>query len=159
VVLEIAIDDPAADDVRALLATHLALARGSTPAEYSFALDVEQLRAPGITIFAARDGGRLVGVAALKRLDDDHAELKSMHTREADRGKGVGRSLIEQILAFAEERGYRRVSLETGTTGEFVPARALYARCGFEPCGPFGDYRPSPYNTFMTLSLEREMHA
>ena len=151
--LEIAVDDPRAEDVRALLEVHLAFSVSSTPPEYSFALDVAQLVEPGVTFFSARDAGRLVGVAALKRLDDTHAELKSMHTREAERGRGVGRALVEHVLAFAREKGYRRVSLETGTPDDFTAARLLYARCGFEPCGPFGDYAASPYNTFMTRSL------
>lgn len=81
---EIAIEDPRADDVRALLAIHLAFSRRATPAEYSFALDVEQLVEPGVTFFSARDAGRLIGVAALKRLDEAHAELKSMHTLAAE---------------------------------------------------------------------------
>lgn len=154
--LEIGVDDPVAEDVRALLAIHLASSRSATPVEYSFALDAEQLMDPGVTFFSARDGGRLVAVAALKRLNDGHAELKSMHTREADRGLGVGRALVEHILAFAAEEAYRRVSLETGTTAEFVAARILYSKCGFKPCGAFGGYSKSPYNAFMTISLDPE---
>jgi putative acetyltransferase len=125
-----------------------------TPVEYSFALDVDQLVDPSVTFFSARKGGRLVGIAALKRLDETHGEIKSMHTREAERGRGVGRALVEHILAFAREAGYRRVSLETGATEEFIAARTLYARAGFKASAPFADYRPSPYNTFMTMNLE-----
>ena len=152
----IAVDDPRADDVSALLAAHLAFARGATPVEYSFALDVEQLVEPGVTFFGARRAGRLVGVAALKRLDESHAELKSMHTRQDERDRGVGRAMVEHLLGFARDQGYRQVSLETGSTEEFASARALYARAGFRPCEPFGDYRASPYNAFMTIGLDRE---
>lgn len=151
---EIAIDYPRADDVRALLTIHLGYSRGATPAEYSFALDVEELVDPGVSFFSARAAGRLIGVAALKWLDEEHAELKSMHTVETERGRGVGRAVVQHILAFAWENGYRRVSLETGATEEFIPARSLYAKVGFEPCDPFGDYRASPYNTFMTITVE-----
>jgi putative acetyltransferase len=151
--LEIGVDNPRADDVRALLARHLAFSRKTTPAVYSFALDVEQLVDPTVTFFSARDAARLVGVAALKRLDQDHAELKSMHTSEAERGRGIGRALVEHILAFARAAGHRRVSLETGATDEFVPARTLYAKIGFMSFGAFGNYRTSPYNTFMTMTL------
>lgn len=151
--LEIGIDDPRAADVRELLAAHRAFAREVTPADYSFALDADELAGPDVTFFSARSKGWLVGVAALKRLDDGHAEVKSMHTRQTRRGKGVGRALVEHMLRFAREAGYTRVSLETGTSQEFVPARTLYEHTGFEPCGPFGDYAPSPYNTFMTISL------
>jgi putative acetyltransferase len=153
-VLAIRVDDPRAGDVRELLAVHLGFSRGVTPVEFSFALDVEQLVEPGVTFFSARRAGNLVGIAALKRLDETHAELKSMHTRDVERGRGVGRALVEHIVAFARAAGYRQVSLETGTTEDFAAARALYASVGFEPCAAFADYQPSAYNTFMTMSLE-----
>lgn len=151
--VEIGMDDPLAKDVSALLAIHLAFSRGATPAEYSFALDVDQLIEPDVTFFSARLDGQLMGVAALKRLDAIHGELKSMHTRGTDRRRGVGRALVEYILAFARDQGYQRMSLETGSTAQFVPARRLYEQCGFMPCEPFGDYAPSAYNTFMSISL------
>ena len=152
----IAVDDPRADDVRSLLETHLAFSYAVTPAGFAFALDVEGLCEPGVTFFSAREGGTLIGVGALKRLDDVHAELKSMHTREADRGRGVGHAMVEHILAFARAHGYRRVSLETGTTEAFSPARAFYRALGFEPCEPFGAYAQSPHNTWMTMRLDAE---
>lgn len=149
----IARDDPRVDDVRTLLATHLAFSRGTTPAQFSFAMDVDDLVDPSVTFFSARRNGALVGIAALKRLDDSHAELKSMHTREDERGKGVARAILEHILDFARANDFQRISLETGTTSEFTAARALYAGSGFRPCPPFGGYQASPYNTFMTLDL------
>lgn len=152
--LDIRVDDPRAEDIRDLLVIHLGFARGVTPAEYSFALDVDQLVGSNVTLFSARKAARLVGIAALKRLDEAHAELKSMHTAEAERGQGVGRALVQHILAMARRAGYRRVSLETGATADFAAARALYASVGFIPCAAFADYRPSPYNTFMTMALE-----
>lgn len=146
-------DDPRAADVSALLATHLAFSQGATPAEYSFALDAEQLVEPNISFFSARLDGDLMGVAALKRLDAVHAELKSMHTRQTDRRRGVARALVEYIVAYARDHGYHRVSLETGSNEEFVPARRLYEQYGFVECEPFGDYTSSAFNTFMSLSL------
>jgi putative acetyltransferase len=148
------VDDPRAEDIRELLATHLEFSRGVTPAEYSFALDVEQLVNDDVTFFSARESGRLLGVAALKRLDETHAELKSMHTLGTERRKGVGRALVLRIVAVARERGFRRLSLETGSTEEFQPARSLYESLGFRSCEPYGDYLASPYNTFMTIALE-----
>ncbi|GAC1316984.1 MAG: GNAT family N-acetyltransferase [Acidimicrobiales bacterium] len=151
--LTIGVDDPRAEDVLTLLRAHLAFSRGTTPAEFSFALDAEELADVGATFFAARRNGDLVGIAALKPLDAGHAELKSMHTRKAERGRGVGRAMVEHVLSFARQQGYRRVSLETGTTVEFEPARRLYSTLGFAACGPFGAYQPSPFNTFMTIDL------
>lgn len=152
-VFDIQVDDARAPDVEALLTTHLAFAGAASPPEYSFALGARQLSEPAVTLFSARSGGRLMGIAALKRLDGSHAELKSMHTRAAERGQGVGRALVAHILAYARMQGYGRVSLETGTTAEFEAARRLYFSVGFLPCGPFGDYRPSPYNTFMAIDV------
>jgi putative acetyltransferase len=89
----------------------------------------------------------------LKQLDGGHAELKSMHVAETARGCGIGRTLVDHLIDVARQRRLSRVSLETGSMAAFAPARALYASAGFEPCGPFGDYRPSANSAFMTLSL------
>jgi putative acetyltransferase len=78
-----------------------------------------------------------------------------MHTAEAARGRGIGRAMLDHLLAVARERGCRRVSLETGSMDAFAPARSMYATAGFRPCAPFGDYRPSRNSTFMTLALDR----
>jgi putative acetyltransferase len=150
---EITIDDPAALDVRRLLATHLEFARAPTPPEDAHALDVDGLLDPAVTFFSFRRNGVLLAVGALKRLDEEHAEVKSMHTELAARGRGIGRAMIEHLIAVARAAGYRRLSLETGSMAEFAPARALYASAGFGECGPFGEYRASPNSTYMTLYL------
>ena len=115
-------------------------------------LDPEDL-GPDVTFFGLRVDGELLGIGALKQLDADHAELKSMHTEAAARGRGVGRALVDHLVAVAAARGVRRVSLECGAGEAFVPARSLYAASGFVPCGPFGEYRATPDNVFMTRLL------
>ncbi len=152
--LLIAADDPRAPDVASLLERHLAFARATSPPEHVHALGIEGLIDPAVVFFSARDDGTVVGVGAIKRLDDRHAELKSMHTASEERGRGVGRAMVEHLLGYARTQGYGRVSLETGTMEEFAPARALYARAGFEPCAPFGAYTVNPYSTCMTLRLD-----
>jgi putative acetyltransferase len=149
----ISVDDPRAEDVRALLGRHLEFARSTTRPEEVFALDVDALADPAVTFYSLRDDGRLLGVAALKRLDDEHGEVKSMHTAEEARGAGIGRALLDHVVGVARERGYRRLSLETGAGPAFEPARRLYARAGFTPCEAFGDYVPSPRSAYMTLLL------
>jgi putative acetyltransferase len=151
---EITADDPRAEDVRDLLERHRAFAHANTPPEDVHALDVDGLLDPVVTFFSFRRDGELLGVGALKQLDRRHAELKSMHTAEAARGRGVGRAMLGHLIGVARERGCRRVSLETGSMDAFAPARSLYASAGFTPCGPFGDYSPSRNSTFMTLSLD-----
>jgi putative acetyltransferase len=147
------VDDPGRDDVRALLERHLAFARAVTPPEDVHALELDGLLDPSVTFFSLRDDGRLLGVGAIKQLDPDHAELKSMHTAEEARRRGVGRAIVDHLLAVAAERGVSRVSLETGAMDAFAPARSLYASVGFVPCGPFGDYAESPNSAYMTLRL------
>ena len=147
-------DDPRKPDVLALLARHLEFALGQTPPEHSFALDCDGLLDPAITFYSYRACGSLVGIGALKQLGPDHAEIKSMHTAEAARGRGIGRAMLAHLLEVARTCGFRRVSLETGTTAAFAPARALYHSAGFTSCGPFAGYQPSEDNLFMTLELD-----
>ncbi len=152
--LHIAADDPTADDVHAVLRRHLAFAREVTPPEGVHALEVDGLVAPDITLFSARLDGRVVGVGALKLLDASHAELKSLHTLEEARGRGVARALVAHLLNVAAEQDCRRVSLETGVMDAFAPARALYETLGFIPCPPFGEYVSSPTSACMTIRLD-----
>ena len=118
-----------------------------------FALDVDGLSEPSVTFFSYRVDGRVLGVAALKQLDDGQAEIKSMHTAGEARGQGIGRALVDHLLGVARERGSERVSLETGAGPDFAPAHALYASAGFTPCDAFADYVPSPRSVYMTLRL------
>lgn len=147
-------DDPRKPDVQALLVRHLEFALGQTPPEHSFALDSDGLLDPAITFFSYRVCGGVLGIGAIKRLGADHAEIKSMHTAEAARGRGIGRAMLIYLLEVARTRGFRRVSLETGTTAAFAPARMLYQSAGFVLCGPFAGYRPSEDNLFMTLEFD-----
>jgi putative acetyltransferase len=151
--LLITTDDPRRDDVRALLEQHLAFANRHSPPEAVHALDVDGLLDSALTFFSARADGALVGIGALKELDPEHGEVKSMHTAAAARGRGIGRAVLAHLVAAGRERGYRRLSLETGPMDAFAPARAMYASAGFVPCGPFADYTHSTYSTFLTLAL------
>jgi putative acetyltransferase len=149
-------DDPRSPDVRTLLVRHLAFANEHSPPEDVHALDIEGLLHPSISFFSYRVEGEVLGVGALKHLDDSHAELKSMHTSHVARGRGVGRALLDHLLRIARERGYQRVSLETGTMDAFAPARALYTKAGFVSCPPFNGYWDSPNSVCMTLELTEE---
>jgi putative acetyltransferase len=146
----IAIDDPRRDDVRRLLEQHRRFASSVMPPEGVHVLAPDDPQDENVTWFSVRVGGELLGIGALKELDAEHAELKSMHTAAAARGRGVARALVDRLLAEAAARGIRRVSLECGAGEAFVPARSLYAGAGFVPCGPFGGYRATPDNVFMT---------
>lgn len=149
-------DDPARDDVRALLEEHLRNMHEIGPPESVHALDLNRLKAADITFWSVRDSsdGTLLGCGALKQLDAEHGEVKSMRTPQAARRRGAGRAVLERILAEARARGYKRLSLETGSMAAFAPAHRLYESAGFGYCEPFGDYAPDPNSVFMTLRLE-----
>jgi len=150
----IAVDEPRGDDVRALVAAHLALAHGITPPENVHALDVGGLLDPAITFYSFRADGELLGIGALKQLDTSHGELKSMHTAAAARRRGIARALVVHLIAVARQRGYTRLSLETGTGPAFEAAHALYSGLGFAPSDAFGEYVNGPHNICMTMLLE-----
>lgn len=139
--------------VQALLALHVEGMRGSSPPETVFVLDLRELDVPEIRLFAAWDGDNLLGIGALKELDTTSGEIKSMRTDPAHLRKGVGAAILQHLLALARSRGYRRVSLETGTSADFDSALALYLRKGFRPGPPFADYAESPHNQFLHLDL------
>ena len=138
-----------------LLAHHDDMA-GTAPPESQHALSLDRLLAPGVRLFVARDGDDLVATGVLAPLAEGHEELKSMRTEPARRGQGLGRAMLDALLADARSRGIRRISLETGSAEFFRPAHALYARAGFVECAPFGSYLPDPHSTFMTVELGDE---
>lgn len=139
--------------VLALLREHLAGMHASSPPGSVHALDLSGLRMPDITFVTAWDGDVIVGCGALKQLDVTHGELKSMRTTAAHLRRGVARQILEHLLGLARDRGYVRLSLETGTGPSFDPALTLYRRYGFAPGAPFGGYAPSPFNQFFHLAL------
>ena len=148
-------DNPGRDDVQLLLGEHLADMYATSPAESVHALDAAALSGPAITFWTARgDSNEVLGCGALKELDAAHGEVKSMRTPAHLRRRGAGRAVLTQILAEAKARGYRRLSLETGSMEAFKPAQRLYESFGFVYCGPFGPYKEDPYSTFMTLELK-----
>ncbi len=151
--MKIIVDDPGRGPVRKLLEAHLAGMHDNTPPESVYALDVDGLRAPEITFWTVWDGDELLGCGALKELGEGHGEIKSMRTVDEHLGKGVASHLLNNLLAVARERGYTRLSLETGSGGPVEAALRFYKKHGFEFCGPFADYGPDPFSRFMTRTL------
>jgi putative acetyltransferase len=144
------LDDPR---VAALLRHHIASARAQTAPGSAHALDISGLRAPAIRVWTAWEDGTLLGTGALKRLSPGHGEVKSMHTAEAARRRGVGAAMLGHIISVARAEGMSRLSLETGSWEYFRPALALYRSHGFTECPPFADYAPDPNSVFLSLGL------
>ncbi|MNW59048.1 putative N-acetyltransferase YsnE [compost metagenome] len=124
-----------------------------SPPESIHALNLDGLKKPEITFWCAWEADELMGCGAIKELDPEHAELKSMRTASAHLRKGVARKILAHIMEVATERGYKRISLETGSMDSFIPARKLYEDFGFEYCEPFADYILDPNSAFMTKTI------
>lgn len=148
--IEISTEKSLTDDLEHVLKSHWHFCISHTPIEHVYALDASKLFAPGLTVFSARLDGEPAGVGALRKLDAQHAELKSMHTLSRYRGTGIGKALVAHIEAVAKAQGIFRISLETGTNEAFKPARDLYQSLGYESCEAFGDYVLSEHNMCMT---------
>lgn len=151
--MRIEVDDLTRPQIHALLEEHLKNMYELSPPESVHALDLSKLRAPDITFWSVWDGETLVGVGALKEMNAQEGEIKSMRTPKALRRRGAGRAMLEHIMSEARSRGYRRLHLETGSQDGFIPARKLYESFGFTYCDPFGDYKPDPNSMFMTVEL------
>jgi len=151
--MRIEIDDLSRPEVHALLQEHLDNMYELSPPESVHALDLSKLRSPDISFWTVWDDAVLLGCGALKQLTPTHGEVKSMRTPQALRGKGAARAVLTHIVSEARLRGYRRLSLETGSQDAFKPARILYSSFGFTTCGPFADYKDDPFSVFMTLEL------
>ena len=149
----IRLDDLTGPEIRALLAEHLRNMYELSPPESVHALDLAALRRPEITFWTAWSEGVLLGCGALRELDRTHGEVKSMRTASSHRRRGVGRAMLEHIIAEARTRSYARLSLETGSMAPFLPARKLYESFGFSYCTPFAEYTDDPNSAFMTLAL------
>ncbi|MFA0085555.1 GNAT family N-acetyltransferase [Vibrio sp. 10N.261.51.F12] len=146
-------DDLQGPQIQVLLQEHLDEMHATSPAESVHALDVTGLQRPEITFWSAWIEDDLVGCVALKVLDHEHGEIKSMRTTSAARGKGVAKLLVRHVLDFSKAQGLKRLSLETGTEAFFHPARSLYRGFGFVDCSPFADYTLDPNSVFMTKRL------
>jgi putative acetyltransferase len=141
------------DRVKVLLTRHLEGMHANSPPGHVFALDWSGLQKPEISFYTLWDGDELLGFGALKELDSRSGEIKSMRTADAHLRKGVAATILDHIIAEARKRGYRRLSLETGSGLAFEPALALYRKRGFTNGGAFGGYEKSPFNQFLQLDL------
>jgi len=146
-------------EVQQLLHEHLQTLAQHSPPGSMHALDLDSLRQPEITFWSVWGAGALMGCGALKELDSRHGEIKSMRTVARHLRQGVAARLLHHVLEEARRRGYRRLSLETGSMAAFAPARRLYAASGFRECAPFAGYRLDPNSVYMTMELQGSARA
>jgi putative acetyltransferase len=141
------------EQVLAMLRFHFDTNISVTPVGSAHVFDVSRLKAPDIFFWSAWLGEALMGVGALKVMDAENGEVKSMHTLQTSRRSGVGGALLRHIMDAARMKGLKRLYLETGSFEYFAPARALYTKYGFVECEPFSGYKPDPNSTFMTRDI------
>ena len=146
-------DDLTGPEIKALLQRHGDEMEAASPPGSCHYLDLEGLRVPEISFWTIWDKETLMGCGALKMLDAKHGEIKSMHVHSNARGKGIGDKMLFHIMAKARQRGYNRLSLETGAMAAFEPARRLYEKYGFAECPAFGDYQYDVHSIFMTKEI------
>lgn len=151
--MKIILDDLKGPEIAALLQEHLDDMRATSPPESVHALDLDGLRQPNIRFWTLWDGNNLAGCGALKWLDAEHAEIKSMRTAAPYKQQGIASKILQHLINDAKSAGVKRLSLETGSMDFFNPARLLYSKFGFEICGPFADYRLDPNSVFMTKKI------
>jgi len=151
--LRFLVDDLSGAPTRALIARHLSGMRATSPPESVHAFDVDRLKQPGVTFWSVWIGEELAGCGALKVLDAQRGELKSMRVADRFLGKGIGRAMLVHLITEARSRGLRSLWIETGSAAAFLPALRLYESVGFKRCGPFGDYGEDPFSVFMTREI------
>lgn len=146
-------DDLTGAEIAGLLRYHLEQMHLNSPPGSVFAFDIDRLRAHDVTFWTAWDSNALLGCGAMKELDGQNGEIKSMRTAPEHLRKGVAAMLLDHIIMVARARGYMRLSLETGSGPAFDPALALYRRRGFVDGGAFADYERTDFNQFLHLEL------
>jgi putative acetyltransferase len=151
--VKIIVDDLTGPEIAAFLQAHVDEMIAVTPPQSKHALDLAGLRVPEVTFWSVMDGDTLVGCGAIKAIDADHAEVKSMRTAPTHKRRGIASMMLDHLTTEAKRMGFSRLSLETGSFEFFVPARTLYEQNGFEYCGPFGDYIFDPNSVYMTKVL------
>ena len=152
--LQVEIDDLSSSEIAQFLEDHITEMKSVSPPESKHALDLESLKARDITFWSVHRDGKLVGCGALKELNPEEGEIKSMRSSPESRGAGVGKFILSYIVDEAKKRGYCKVSLETGSMPFFLPARSLYEKFGFRQCEPFGNYMFDPNSVFYAYLLD-----
>ena len=146
-------DDLSGAPVQALIARHLAGMHETSPAESVHALDIDKLKDPAVTFWSAWIGDDIASCGALKALDAERGEIKSMRVADAYLGQGVGRAMLDHILTEARARCMTSLWLETGSAAAFAPALTLYESAGFTRCRPFEGYTEDPFSVFMMRAV------
>ena len=143
-------------EVHELLTKHFIELRSASPEDSCHVLDIAGLKDSSIKFWSLWDGNNLMGSGALKFLDKEHGEFKSIRVSDKFRGKGNGSKVINHLINEAKKLNIKRLSLETGAGDFFLAARKLFLKCGFETCEPFSDYKKNINSVYMTMLINNK---
>ena len=141
-------------EVNELLKKHFVELRDASPKGSAHVLDIEGLKVPSIKFWSLWENNQLMGCGALKFLDKEHGEFKSIRIKDNFRGKGNGIKVIKHLINEAKKLKIKRLSIETGAGKFFAPARKLFDNCGFKPCKPFAHYKDDINSLYLTKLLD-----
>jgi len=143
-------------EVHEFLINHFIELRSVSPEGSAHVLDIAGLKDPSIKFWSLWEENDLMGSGALKFLDKEHGEFKSIRVSDNFRGKGNGTKVINHLINEAKKLNIKRLSLETGAGDFFLTARKLFSKCGFEPCEPFSHYKKDINSIYMTMLISNK---
>ena len=140
-------------EVNELLTKHFIELRSVSPEDSCHVLDIAGLKDPSIKFWSLWENNALMGSGALKFLNKEHGEFKSIRVNDKFRNKGYGLKVINHLIDEAKKLKIKKLSLETGAGKFFVPARKLFVKCGFKDCEPFSNYKKNVNSAYMSLLI------
>ena len=140
-------------EVNLLLKKHFVELKAASPEGSAHVLDIPGLQVPSIKFWSLWEDNQLMGCGALKFLDKEHGEFKSIRIKDSFRGKGNGIKVINHLIDEAKKLKIKKLSIETGASKFFAPARKLFDNCGFKPCKPFAHYKEDVNSLYLTKLL------
>ena len=143
-------------EVHKFLLKHFIELRSVSPKGSVHVLDIAGLKDPSIKFWSLWEGNDLIGSGALKFLDKEHGEFKSIRVNDKFRGQGNGSKVINHLINQAKKLNVKRLSLETGAGEFFLTARKLFNKCGFEACEPFSHYKNDINSVYMTMLISNK---
>ena len=146
-------DDP---QVNELLTKHFIELRSVSPEGSSHVLDIPGLKDPSIKFWSLWENNKLIGCGALKFLEKNHGEFKSIRVADEFRKRGVGERIINHLIEEAKSLNVKRISIETGAGKFFEPARKLFKKCNFELCEPFAHYKEDVNSLYLTKLISND---
>ena len=145
-------------EVNELLKKHFIELRSVSPEGSTHVLDIPGLKIPSIKFWSLWDDKKLIGCGALKFLDKDHGEFKSIRIHDNFRKQGHGINVIEHLIREAKKLKIKRLSIETGAGDFFIPARKLFEKSGFIVCKPFAHYKEDINSVYLTKIIDTKKY-